>query len=87
MSETEAKAKPSEESKPLTNEELTRKMDVLEKLSDHYSAKFEVHIEMLELEVKELKQKISAMEIIQEMYAINITPTRVENDTEQALNL
>lgn len=87
MSESEATSETSEESKTLTNEELTIKLDVLQELSDHYSAKFEVHIEMLELEVKELKQKISAMELMQEMYAINITPTRVENDTEQALNL
>ena len=87
MSESEATSETSEESKTLTNEELTIKLDVLQELSAHYSAKFEVHIEMLELEVKELKQKISAMELMQEMYAINITPTRVENDTEQALNL
>ena len=87
MSESEATSETSEESKPLTNEELTRKMDVLEKLSDHYSAKFEVHIEMLESEVEELKRKILAMEEIQEMYAIDNTPTQVENDTEQALNL
>ena len=68
---------------PLTNEELTRKLDVLEKLSDHYSAKFEVHIEMLEEEIDDLKKKISAMELIQEMYAINNTPTQVENNTKE----
>jgi hypothetical protein len=88
MSESEAKAKTSEESKkPFTNKQLTsivykqmRQIDVLEELYTKDMIK-------LELDIEELKKKISAMELIQEMYAINITPTRVENDTEQALNL
>jgi len=88
MSESEAKAKTSEGSKkPFTNKQLTsivyahmRQIDALEKV---YAA----DIVNLQLEIEELKKKIYTMQIIQEEYAINNTPTQVENDTEQALNL
>ena len=88
MSESEATSETSEESKkPFTNKQLTsivyaqmRQIDALEELYTKDMIK-------LELDIEELKKKISAMELIQEMYAVHITPTRVENDTEQALNL
>ena len=53
----------------------------------HLEEAYATDIADLEVEVEELKKKIFAMEEIQEMYAIDNTPTQVENDTEQALNL
>ena len=88
MSESEVKAKTSEESKkPFTNKQLTSIIYAHARKIKHLEEAYATDIADLEVEVEELKKKILAMELIQEMYAIDNTPTQVENDTEQALNL